>query len=148
MFDEAVGSLDHPVGFGSVRPGQAMLDFGCSDAVLEAVKRELAPIVGEDLFHLKRKKRQRAGQKVGGGLLVFVWIDAREHQAGRAVNGDKTIVLLPVEFGQVETVDMKVAGAILLESAHFSGGLLLLFDQTAASVSHQEAMQAGTVGVW
>jgi len=74
LLDQAVGSFDHPVGFGGVRLGLAVFDFLlptellkgmngfglCPPAILETVEGELAPVVGKNLLDLEGIKLQAA----------------------------------------------------------------------------------------
>lgn len=60
----------------------------------------------------------------------------------------KAVVLLTFQFGQIEAIDVQIAGAVLLESARFTRVLLLFLGQPVAVVSHQQAVQTGAAQVW
>lgn len=127
FLDQTVGSFHHPVGFGCVRARLAMFDgvvmadlgeqrelFGGSVAVLEALKRELAPVVGENLLDLKREELKASAQKVARGGSVFILVNAQIKQARGPIYGHKAVVFLAIKLGQVKAVDMEEARAILL----------------------------------
>ena len=161
LFDEAISSFDHSIGFGCVRPCLTMLDlvvptelgkrmdafgFG-APAIPETRQSELAPVVGENLLDPERVKSQAALQKVLCRLLVSVFVNPQQHQAGGSINGHETVSLLTLELGQIKAVDVQVAWAVFFEGARLSGRLLLFLQAAAAAVPNQKAMQAGTTQV-
>lgn len=118
--------------------------FGRAIAVAEGLEGELAPVVGQDLLDLERVKLQTAPQKVSGCGSISVLIDTQNEQARGPVNSDIAVGLLAAESGQVETIDMKIAGAILLEDADLPGGLLLFLGSSVAAVSFEQTMETRT----
>ena len=121
LFGQPVHPLHHSIDLGRVRQGRSMLNLLVltdliklmrgrnlgSIAVLEAVERELASVISQNLRDLERIKSQAPRQEICRRLLVLAFIHPKKRQASGAINGHEAVTLFAFKFGQVKTVRMK-----------------------------------------
>lgn len=90
FLDQTISPLDHSVSFGRIRARLAVFNcvvmadlgekrelFGGPIAVLEALERELTPVIGENLLDFKREELQTAVEKVARCRCVPVLVNAQ-----------------------------------------------------------------------